>query len=756
MIICAELGDKTFFIAAILSMRHSAVVVFMGAIIAMATMTVLSAGLGLLLPALLSKKVTHYSCIVLFVYFGLRLLKDAYDSDNGDSGDLAEVEMSIKKKHEEHDKSAVEEQEAQIEAGEAAAVEDVASAAETSPWYSAENRAVLLQSFVMSFLAEWGDRSQISTIALASSKNPFGVMVGGILGHCICSGIAVVGGRLLASRISERQVAIAGGVLFLVFALSSLLLGVDDTASASSSMREIADDVSSATGDSTMDGSAVHHRSVRWEEIPQAVTMAALIDLMRRHGFDYGDNVRSINWPFDRGSPHGSAIIRFESHDLAKRFIHTFDGYTWSESATRSRLCWSPERIDQLPGALARPASSTAVVVRGVPSNCTYGNLHRFMKRFFGPVIRCKLGPRDGRSYRHVVCVFATVGAARSALKCSRMAAQGNRKSARVLKSLGGSPVTIEPHGQEDHWRGDDHSDTTEPSTPGGDSEPSDEAWTVDKTGYGDDSSDGSSPRKAGEETAGLLANPEPCATLMWYHVPHNCTPDKLMRLLLDYGCQLGPVSAYRSCDLIIDEYSNHAMVHCVSWEKARALMMALESFPGLLGEYGSMEVIDGRKDTLFLDAMEPCWGKDTNRTIVVLNMFTWLSRNEFIRIVSHFGDVRRALVRSYISCGRITTYGLCHFVHRAAASLAAEVGRVAPTELGVGYRTTLSMLGQRVRLKLLTWLVGNEWYFEMNRRRQQAQSWPNFQGYYYWSSEPMAPSAIEGPPTSVESEENK
>ncbi|KAF4692222.1 hypothetical protein FOZ63_030293, partial [Perkinsus olseni] len=570
------------------------------------------------------------------------------------------------------------------------------------------------------------------------------------------SGIAVVGGRLLASRISERQVAIAGGVLFLVFALSSLLLGVDDTASASSSMRGIADEISSDAGDSTMDGSTVHHRSVRWEEIPQAVTMAALIDLMRRHGFDYGGNVRSINWPFDRGSPHGSAIIRFESHDLAKRFILTFDGYTWSESATRSRLCWSPERIDQLPGALARPASSTAVVVRGVPSNCTYGNLHRFMKRFFGPVVRCKLGPRDGRSYRHVICVFATVGAARSALKCSRMAAQGNRKSARVLKSLGGNPVTIEPHGQEGHWGGDDHSDTTEPSTPGGDSEPSDEAWTVDKTGYGDDSSDDSSPRKASEETAGLLANPEPCATLMWYHVPHNCTPDKLMRLLLDYGCQLGPVSAYRSCDLIIDEYSNHAMVHCVSWEKARALMMALESFPGLLGEYGSMEVIDGKKDTLFLDAMEPCWGKDTNRTIVVLNMFTWLSRNEFIRIVSHFGDVRRALVRSYISCGRITTYGLCHFVHRAAASLAAEVGRVAPTELGVGYRTTLSMLGQRVRLKLLTWLVGNEWYFEMNRRRQQAQSWPTFQGYYYWSSETMAPAAIEGPPTPVESEENK
>jgi len=42
MIIVSELGDKTFFIAAVMAMRHARGVVFMGAITALAIMTVLS------------------------------------------------------------------------------------------------------------------------------------------------------------------------------------------------------------------------------------------------------------------------------------------------------------------------------------------------------------------------------------------------------------------------------------------------------------------------------------------------------------------------------------------------------------------------------------------------------------------------------------------------------------------------------------------------------------------------------------------
>ena len=78
---------------------------------------------------------------------------------------------------------------------------------------------ILWQSFILTFVAEWGDRSQIATIALAAQKNPYGVTAGGILGHACCTGLAVVGGRMLAASISERTVALAGGVLFVLFAV---------------------------------------------------------------------------------------------------------------------------------------------------------------------------------------------------------------------------------------------------------------------------------------------------------------------------------------------------------------------------------------------------------------------------------------------------------------------------------------------------------------------------------------------------------
>lgn len=57
---------------------------------------------------------------------------------------------------------------------------------------------VFTQAFTLTFLAEWGDRSQIATIALAASKNVFGVFFGGLIGHAFCTGLAVIGGRLLA------------------------------------------------------------------------------------------------------------------------------------------------------------------------------------------------------------------------------------------------------------------------------------------------------------------------------------------------------------------------------------------------------------------------------------------------------------------------------------------------------------------------------------------------------------------------------
>mmetsp|Transcript_128706 Transcript_128706/g.181553 ORF Transcript_128706/g.181553 Transcript_128706/m.181553 type:complete len:228 (-) Transcript_128706:117-800(-) len=198
MILVTELGDKTFFIAALLAMRHDRLAVFFGSAGALAAMTALSATIGLVLPKLMPRKYTHWAAVALFVYFGLKLLWEALQmlrsgSGSGPSEELEEVEQSLK---------------------------------EESP-KAKQTWAVAGQALTLTFLAEWGDRSQISTIALAAAKDPLGVTLGGIIGHSCCTSLAVLGGRVLAEHISERMVVTAGGVLFLCFALHGAIVGSD-------------------------------------------------------------------------------------------------------------------------------------------------------------------------------------------------------------------------------------------------------------------------------------------------------------------------------------------------------------------------------------------------------------------------------------------------------------------------------------------------------------------------------------------------
>jgi putative Ca2+/H+ antiporter (TMEM165/GDT1 family) len=194
LITVSELGDKTFFIAVILAMHHSRRLVFTGVIAALAAMTILSVLLGQTV-SLLPKAYIHYAEIVLFIAFGLKLLYDA------------------KKMPAACDKEVVEEAEAAVKQA------DLQLPKRKSAW------AIIVEAFVLTFMAEWGDRTQIATIALAAANNPFGVTIGAILGHAICAAIAVIGGKMIAGRISERQLTFIGGCLFLVFGVVAAIEG---------------------------------------------------------------------------------------------------------------------------------------------------------------------------------------------------------------------------------------------------------------------------------------------------------------------------------------------------------------------------------------------------------------------------------------------------------------------------------------------------------------------------------------------------
>lgn len=76
----------------------------------------------------------------------------------------------------------------------------------------------------MTFLAEWGDRSQIATIALAASFNLFMVTLGALAGHFLCTLGAVQIGEWISGRVSEKYVLLVGGIVFMLSGLVTLIM----------------------------------------------------------------------------------------------------------------------------------------------------------------------------------------------------------------------------------------------------------------------------------------------------------------------------------------------------------------------------------------------------------------------------------------------------------------------------------------------------------------------------------------------------
>jgi putative Ca2+/H+ antiporter (TMEM165/GDT1 family) len=208
MILLSELGDKTFFIAAILAMKHPRSVVFFGGASALVVMSILSAAMGHLLPHMINRRWVGIMAGLLFLVFGAKMLMDGWSMSPQESEELDQVEKELDEKRQESLDDAME-----------------SGGVQTTFWQEGVKNLLeflfapgFMQAFVLVFLAEWGDRSQIATIALAAAQDMYFVTLGTIVGHCMCTGIAVVGGRMLAQRISVRTVTLTGALMFVCFA----------------------------------------------------------------------------------------------------------------------------------------------------------------------------------------------------------------------------------------------------------------------------------------------------------------------------------------------------------------------------------------------------------------------------------------------------------------------------------------------------------------------------------------------------------
>ncbi|KAI8539191.1 hypothetical protein RHMOL_Rhmol09G0162000 [Rhododendron molle] len=237
MTVLSEIGDKTFFAAAILAMRHPRRLVLSGCLTALIVMTILSAVVGWAAPNL-----------IVYLLATFKVITDPTDSEIfRESEELAEVEAKLDADWKANNGSVKERSKAD---------DDLKK--ERRQLLTQFFSPIFLKAFSITFFGEWGDKSQLATIGLAADENPFGVVLGGILGQALCTTAAVLGGKSLASQISEKfvndescpfasffavyilfssmcnhkavlilvQVAFSGGVLFIIFGIQSFLSSV--------------------------------------------------------------------------------------------------------------------------------------------------------------------------------------------------------------------------------------------------------------------------------------------------------------------------------------------------------------------------------------------------------------------------------------------------------------------------------------------------------------------------------------------------
>jgi putative Ca2+/H+ antiporter (TMEM165/GDT1 family) len=177
-------------------------VVFAGAFGSLVVMSILSAAMGHLLPTLIPRSWTQFAAAVLFLVFGAKMFSEAKQMKGGNDKiqeEMREAEEEIEDDDAVHDGTGLpsatpdghiiplEEME------EGGRNKDAHNDGPVSPRRSTSRSTskttwaegtrnfcslllgpVFVQAFILTFLGEWGDRSQIATIALGAAHVRFG------------------------------------------------------------------------------------------------------------------------------------------------------------------------------------------------------------------------------------------------------------------------------------------------------------------------------------------------------------------------------------------------------------------------------------------------------------------------------------------------------------------------------------------------------------------------------------------------------
>jgi putative Ca2+/H+ antiporter (TMEM165/GDT1 family) len=169
-------------------MKHDKWKVFVPAVFTMMGLHLMSVGLGQIFPLLFSRNAIVYFSVLLFLFFGILMLWEAYHLKEKTSEEkLAEMSQTLVTHNEAEasenmDKTPTTTASLQVVLANNPQLKDKLPEEEKK---SEEKKMFCsnpyLQLVLLLFLGDWGDRCQISAIVLTATYNVWGVAAGGAL-----------------------------------------------------------------------------------------------------------------------------------------------------------------------------------------------------------------------------------------------------------------------------------------------------------------------------------------------------------------------------------------------------------------------------------------------------------------------------------------------------------------------------------------------------------------------------------------------
>ncbi|MBF0447490.1 MAG: TMEM165/GDT1 family protein [Magnetococcales bacterium] len=173
VIFLAELGDKSQLVCMTLAARHRPTPVFLGTLLAFVFLNILAVVFG----SALSTWIPHHVMILivagLFGLFGIQALRSVEEEE--------EEDVEVKSGH-----------------------------------------SIFTSAFLLIFVAEFGDKTQIAVAGMASAAPPAAIWVGATLALALSSALGIVVGQRFLKRIPVALLHKVTGIFFLVLAALAL------------------------------------------------------------------------------------------------------------------------------------------------------------------------------------------------------------------------------------------------------------------------------------------------------------------------------------------------------------------------------------------------------------------------------------------------------------------------------------------------------------------------------------------------------